>query len=133
MKKSKAISLPKLKAKVQIVFNLFIRLRDKGKPCISCGTAWEDLQAGHFYSVRQYDGLRFNENNCHGECTYCNYFDDMHLLNYKQNLPERIGQDAFDELIESAHDYKQNGYKWSRTELLELLETYKQKVKELKK
>jgi hypothetical protein len=60
MKKAK--SLPKLKADLQKIFNEFIRLRDKGKPCISCGQPKDYLQAGHFYSVRMYDGLRFNEN-----------------------------------------------------------------------
>ena len=31
-----------------------------------------------------------------------------------------------------AEDYKKNGYKWSRTEILGLIEYYKQKIKELK-
>jgi hypothetical protein len=122
------VTLPKLKAKLQLVFNAYIRARDKGKPCISCGKP-KDLQAGHFYSVRMYDGLRFNEDNCHGECAGCNAFDDMHLLSYVTNLVERIGRERYEELRLKANDYKANGYKWSRTELLDLIEEYKRKIK----
>jgi hypothetical protein len=128
MKKTK--SLPKLKAELQKIFNEFIRLRDKNKPCISCGE-FKPLQAGHFYSVRGYDGLRFNELNAHGECAKCNCFDDMHLLNYASNLPGRIGKDKCELLEIQARDYKKNGYKWSRTELLEKIRYYKEEVKQL--
>jgi hypothetical protein len=126
----KAVTLPRLKKKLQLVFNAYIRARDKGKPCISCGLP-KDLQAGHFYSVRMYDGLRFNEDNCHGECAGCNGFNDMHLLNYNANLIERIGWDKYNHLHVLAHDYKAEGYKWSRSELMDLIEVYKQKIKEL--
>lgn len=126
----KKVTLPKLKAKCQLVFNEYIRLRDKDKPCISCGQ-FKTLQAGHFYSVRMYDGLRFHEDNCHGECAGCNGFDDMHLLKYQENLIVKIGWGRFDELKMKAMLYKAMGYKWSRSELLELIETYKQKIKEL--
>lgn len=127
----KTQSLPKLKAKLQKVFNEYIRLRDKDLPCISCGGNGTK-QAGHFYSVRMYDGLRFNEDNCHGECVKCNGFDDMHLLSYAENLKERIGEVRFNMLKKSASIYRQIGYKWSRAELLEKLEYYTNKVKELK-
>ena len=123
-------TLPKLKAKCQLVFNEYIRKRDKGKPCISCGKHRE-LQAGHFYSVKMYDGLRFDELNCHGECAGCNGFDDMHLLSYAENLKERIGESAFNVLKLRAWNYKANGYKWARSELEELIEKFKNKIKEL--
>lgn len=103
VKKTK--SLPKLKAELQVLFNRFIRTRDEGKPCISCGRH-ETLQAGHFYSVRMYDGLRFNEDNVAGECCKCNGFDDMHLLSYAANLIDRIGPQRFEDLKYSAFIYK---------------------------
>ena len=127
---AKEVTLPKLKAKLQLIFNAYIRARDKGKPCISCGQP-KELQAGHFYSVRMYDGLRFNEDNCHGECAGCNAFDDMHLLGYCANLKDRIGAIRWSDLQDRAFNYKIVGYKWGRSELLELLETYKRKLKEL--
>jgi len=123
-------TLPKLKAKCQIAFNAFIRKRDEGKPCISCGQM-KPLQAGHFYSVKMYDGLRFDEDNCHGECAGCNAFDDMHLLAYHENIQTRIGQERFQLLCDKAHNYRMFGYKWSRAELEEKIEYYKEKIKEL--
>ena len=128
--KKKQKTIPQLKKACQDVFNKYIRLRDKDKPCISCGQ-FKTLQAGHFYSVRMYDGLRFDEDNCHGECAGCNGFDDMHLLSYAANLIDRIGQERFDELKMLAAQYKREGYKYTRTELTEKIEEYKRKIKEL--
>ena len=125
-------SLPKLKEKCQTIFNAYIRERDKDKPCISCGQSKSYKQAGHFFSVKQYDGLRFDEFNCNGECAYCNNFDDMHLLKYKENLIKRIGKDNFEWLEDAAAGYKIYGYKWSRSQIIELTDVYKQKIKELK-
>ncbi len=127
----KATSLPKLKAKLQIIFNEFIRLRDKDQPCISCGQ-YKPLQAGHYYSVKGYDGLRFDELNCHGECSGCNCFDESHLIGYGENLLERIGDIKFYRLKAKAQDYKKDGYKWSRTELEEKIKYYSQRVKDIK-
>ena len=119
--KRKAKSLPKLKADLQLIFNKFIRLRDAGKPCISCGLPKDNIQAGHFYCVKQYDG----------ECAGCNCFDEMHLLSYAANLVDRIGIEKYNVLKVQAAAYKRDGYKWSRSELESLIEKYKAKVKEL--
>lgn len=129
MKKAK--SLPKLKAELQLIFNSYIRKRDDGKPCITCGQFKEDMQAGHFYPVGGYDGLRFNEDNCHAECVKDNYYNEAHLILYADNLKERIGIERFEALKQRAADYKRNGYKWSRTELMEKISYYKQLIKEL--
>jgi hypothetical protein len=126
--KRKAKSLPALKKSLQEVFNKFIRMRDFNKPCISCGGSGI-LQAGHFYSVRMYDGLRFNEDNVHGECCKCNGFDDMHLVNYSRNLLERIGPERFNDLSVRAVNYKMEGYKWTRDELNGLIQRYKELTK----
>jgi hypothetical protein len=56
----------------------------------------------------------------------------MHLIGYAANLIDRIGQERFEQLKIRAHHYKMIGYKWSRSELLEKIEYYKEKVKELK-
>jgi hypothetical protein len=128
--KKKQKTIPQLKKACQDVFNKYIRLRDKDKPCISCGQ-FKTLQAGHFYSVRMYDGLRFDEDNCHGECAGCNGFDDMHLIKYSENIQKRIGQQNWWELNDRAQRYKRNGHKWTRSEILELIELYKNKIKEL--
>ena len=128
MKKAK--SLPKLRADLQKVFNEFIRLRDKDLPCISCNQ-FKPLQAGHYYSVKGYDGLRFDEFNTNGECAGCNCFDESHLIGYGENLLERLGVVNFGILKMRAVTYKRMGYKWSRTQLEEKIQHYKNQINEL--
>jgi hypothetical protein len=123
-------SLPQLKALAQLAFNAYIRERDKNLPCISCGQM-KPLQAGHFYPVKTYDGLRYDEDNCHGECQYDNCFNDFHLVPYEKNLIKRIGEQRYKELEQRADNYKKNGYKWSKSELIDIIKKYQQKIKEL--
>ena len=128
MKKQK--SLAKLKADCQLVFNQYIRLRDKGKPCISCGQ-FKTLQAGHYFPIQGFDGLRYDEDNVSGECEYDNCFNEAHLISYGINLKNRIGEERYNALLIRADDYKKVGYRWSRSEIIELTDYYKQKIKEL--
>lgn len=134
----KSISIPRLKAKVQIVFNDFIRARDADGDyftCISCGERKpvRYMHAGHFYSTRQYDGLRFDEDNCHGQCNYCNKFLYGNTVNYRDNLFFKIGPERFEKLKKAAEKYKRDGYKWSMDELEKIMEEFKQKIKEHEK
>lgn len=112
----------------QIVFNTFIRERDKGKPCISCGKKIgynEKHDAGHFYSSGGHSNLRFNENNTHSQCVGCNQHKSGNLIAYAINLPTRICQKSFDELHQLAYIQK----KWSIEECKEIIDIYKQKTK----
>jgi hypothetical protein len=128
MKKPKTIA--KLKKELEILVNQFIRLRDKGKPCISCGEI-KPLQAGHFYPKSVCEGLRFDEVNINGECSECNCFDDRHILTYSENLINRIGIDEFEALKQRAAEYKRQGYKFTRSELIEKIAEYKTKIANL--
>jgi len=129
MKKSK--SLPQLKIICQDFCNKYIRLRDHGKPCISCGEVKPNMQAGHYFAVGGYDGIRYDEDNIHLECQYDNCFNESHLIGYGDNLIERIGKDRFEALKLKAAEYKKNGYKFSRSEILEKIKYFKEKIKEL--
>ena len=112
-------------------FNRYIRLRDKGKPCISC-KEYKKLEAGHFYSAGHYSSLKFNENNVHGQCRYpCNYWLSGNLNHYRINIVERIGVDGLKELDDLAAISKRKVFKWDRFSLIEIIEIYKQKVKKL--
>jgi len=93
-------------------------------PCISCNQ-FKENEAGHYFAVKGYDGLRFDEDNVNSECHYCNCYDESHLIAYGENLKKKIGQERYDALCERAAEYKRNGYKWSRSELIELIEKYK--------
>ena len=125
----KPLTSSQLINKLQPIFNKFIRLRDEGKPCISCGE-YKQLQAGHYYPVQGYAGLRFDEDNVHGECAYCNCYDEGHLIGYSENIKERIGETDYKLLKQRAEDYKRDGYKFGRAELRELIELYKSKIKD---
>jgi hypothetical protein len=114
----------------QIVFNTYIRLRDKGKPCISCDKPYreKDINASHFYSVGAYPNLRFNEDNVHNSCIRCN--KDLHgnINEYTLRLPNRIGIERYNKLVED----RNKPLKLSFDEAKELIAIYKQKIKELK-
>jgi len=79
---------------LQVVFNKFIRLRDKDKGCISCDKPLTSkYDAGHFYSTGSYPELRFHEDNVFGQCVFCNQHKHGNLIEYGLRLPKRIGED----------------------------------------
>lgn len=119
-------TLPELLKLAQITFNKYIRLRDKDKPCISCekplGAKYD---ASHYYSAGGHSNVRFNEDNVHASCVYCNQYLHGNLLNYQTGLVKRIGERMF-ELNEKAHITK----KWTKDELNDIIKRYKQKINE---
>jgi hypothetical protein len=130
-------SLPQLINKCQIVFNEYIRLRDLAGcshfKCISCGEIKDEkyMHAGHFYSSGHYSGLRFDEDNCNGQCNHCNTFLHGNLIDYGFNLLIKIGPERFEKLKLKAGVYKRTGYKFTRYELIEKIDYFKKKIKEL--
>lgn len=126
---SKTKTLGKIKQDVQKVFNNYVRLRDQDKMCISCGKPGN--QAGHYHSVKQYDSLRYNEDNAHVQCAYCNCFLHGNLIEYRKGLIDRIGKNRLLKLENLASEYKRNGYKWTRQELTEIKQKYLKKIKEI--
>ncbi len=127
--KSNLETVQSLTKKAQAVFNSFIRLRDAGKPCISCGKLLAGkFDAGHYYSSGGHKAVTFDERNCHGQCVYCNRHLHGNLLNYQIGLVQRIGEELFD-LSALAHDTR----KFTKFELQEIIEIYKQKCKDISK
>lgn len=126
-------SLPIALKQTQIVFNEYIRLRDKGKPCISSGEPYRsDFDAGHLFSVKQYSGLRFNEDNVHGQSIGDNRFKYGNVEDYMLSVQDRIGKERFVKLQEQAKFYKVNPKKWTLDELKEIRKKYSKLIKELK-
>lgn len=115
------MSLQKLVIKVQLVFNAWIRKRDQNKGCISCGGQVE--QAGHYFSAGHYTALRFNEINVNGQCVRCNCFLHGNLIEYRQGLIKRYGEEKVLILENSAKLNKVK--KWSRFELEIINKEYK--------
>ena len=104
------ITIPKLTAKAQKVFNAWIRKRDSQDgyfTCISCGrTMTTDLMdCGHFAPVKGGSALRF---------------DEFHLIGYRRGIIDKYGEGMLLHLEQNARLVK----KWSRFELNQIIEKY---------
>lgn len=138
IQKYKSKSLPKLLETATKYFNKYIRLRDSkdgiGK-CISSGKFLKvpsmNAQAGHYYSAGHYPLLRFNEDNVHLQGKSDNYFKSGNLLEYRKNLIKKIGIERVEKLDQIAEESKSIRFKWNRFEVIEIIETYKLKLKNL--
>lgn len=122
MKVKKDIPLPILLKKAQVVFNAWIRNRDAGLGCISCGS-FNANQAGHYLSQGHNGAFRFNEINCSLQCIRCNHFLSGNLLGYREGLIKKYGEDAVKKLELAAKIMRVK--KWSRFELELIIEQYK--------
>lgn len=141
IQKYKSKSVAQLKKLAEKHFNTFIRYRDTdangyGK-CISSGqnliVPSRNSHAGHFYSGGKYPELKFNEDNVHLQGKSDNYFNGGNENEYRRNLIKKIGQERLDQLDLISAQSKRQSYKWDRFYLIEVIETYKEKCKELKK
>lgn len=115
--------------KAQAAFNAFIRERDKGNPCISCGkpdNGQHQRHASHYRSVGACSSLRYDESNVHVACATCNTYLSGNILGYTPMLLKKIGGLEFDRVTGP-----QKPRRWSRDELEEITEKYKKKLKEL--
>lgn len=120
MNAKKLIPLPKLLKKAQIVFNAWIRERDKDRGCISCGGKVQ--QAGHYFSQGAHSSLRFDEINVNGQCIRCNLFLHGNLIQYGVGIIDKHGpMTHIDLLARSRSPLK----KWTRDELNEIISKYK--------
>jgi hypothetical protein len=109
-------------------FNAYIREVDKNEPCISCQRFHDgQYHAGHYLSVGAHPELRFNEDNCHKQCSVCNNHLSGNQLNYRKHLIEKIGLERV-ERLEGFNDQKN----YSRDEIRAIKEEYKNKLKQLK-
>ena len=118
----------------QVAFNAFVRARDAGRNCICCcrrlgndavGGAYD---CGHYRSVGSAPHLRFDERNAHGQTKQCNRWGSGRAVDYRIGLIRRIGLAAVEEL-----EADQVPQKWSIEELRQIRDTYRAKVKDLKR
>ena len=114
----------------QQAFNAWIRARDAGQPCISCGTT-ADVQycAGHYRTTAAAPELRFEPLNVNLQCNRnCNMGKSGNLLGYRPGLIKKIGIEAV-EWLEGPHEAK----KYTVEELKAMTAEYRAKTRELKK
>lgn len=126
---------PQLVKALGIEFRAYVRVRDEGKPCISCdkplintGKLGGDYDAGHYRSVGSAKHLEFDERNVHGQCKYCNNTLKSNPQGYRPRLIERIGLDAV-----LALEADQEDRKYSKDDLRNMRLYYIAKRKELTK
>ena len=119
--------------RAQAAFNLFVRLRDAGQPCICCGKPFEpdkpggSVDAGHYLSRGSAPNLRFNEDNCHAQRKNCNRPGGTTREAFRAGVIARIGL-ARVEALEGPHPPA----KWSIEELKAIRDHYTAKARLLK-
>src|SRR5690554_990695 len=121
----------------QQAFNAYVRQRDEGQPCISCGRSDGEIgghltggkwDCGHYRSVGANPELRFEPLNAHRQCKKCNRDLSGNVVDYRINLIQRIGQEAVD-WIEGPHEAK----KYTIDELKEIKARYRAMKRELER
>ena len=114
--------------KAQVAFNAFVRARDAGKPCISCGTPLSfqavggAFDCGHYRSVGSAPHMRFVEDNAHGQCKQCNRYLSGNAVEYRKGLFTRLGQERVEQIEadQCARKYTIDGLKAIVTEYREM-------------
>ncbi|EBG0692417.1 hypothetical protein DNW06_18660 [Salmonella enterica subsp. enterica] len=91
----------------QAAFNRYIRIRDEGKPCISCDAprvgksnflTGSAIDASHYRSRGAASHLKFNVFNVHSACTRCNRQLSGNAVEYRIRLIRRIGLERVERL-----------------------------------
>lgn len=116
--------------KAERACNSYIRARDAGQGCISCGRHnAEQWNAGHFISVGANRTLRYDEDNIHLQCARpCNKDKGGNIHEYRKGLLRKIGPERVARL-EGWHE----PVKMTREAAHEIEAYYKAKLRALKK
>jgi hypothetical protein len=122
---------PWLVKKAQAAFNAFIRARDVGKPCISCGRPLgaepNTYDCGHYRSVGSAPHMRFVEENAHGQCKRCNNHLGGNHVEYRKWLIQRVGLQEVERI-----ERDQVPRRYTKEGLIELARHYRQAARKLR-
>ena len=122
------------RSRLKFYLHRYIRLRDKGLPCISCGTPMQDskyggsVDAGHFRSVKTAKHLEFEPRNINAQCKNCNGALHGNYGGYRQGMIVKYGEGEVEWL-----EADQRPRKYTSSDLKELIALYKRKYEELVK
>ncbi|WP_106804554.1 recombination protein NinG [Pseudomonas sp. S5D5] len=113
----------------QAAFNAWIRERDIGLPCVSCGRHHNgQWHAGHYRTVGGNPELRFEPLNVWRQCAPCNNHKSGDIVNYRLELVRRIGADKVD-WLEGPHEAKRHTIE----QLQAIKAKYRAMIRELKR
>lgn len=123
-------TLVDLKREAQQALNRWIvHVRDKDRPCISCGRHHEgQWHAGHYLSRGAAPQHALNPLNVWKQCAPCNTYLHGNLIPYRVRLIELIGLEAVEAL-----EADNIPHKWTREELISIRNDYRAKLKECRK
>ena len=78
----------------QTAFNAYVRIRDKGKQCVSCGKPDDGSHQRHasHYRPSVNRAVTFNTYNVNASCAQCNTMKSGNLIPYRSHLVEMIGE-----------------------------------------
>ena len=133
--KAKKVTRGQLVKKLDAAYSQYVRLKDARMlygqlrtVCVTCGDRkpWKQHQNGHFYTRGRY-ATRWDDNNCHVQCMPCNVFLSGNYINYTMYMIDRYGREA----VEQLEIKSKSTIKLSTSDLQEMTDDYKTKVKEL--
>lgn len=99
-RKARLKSVGALASEAANAVQVWVRIRDEGRPCISCGAAYP-TEAGHLiHAGTKYRAspLRFDERNINLQCHRCNRHESGAEHGYRLGLVARYGQARLDEI-----------------------------------
>lgn len=118
-----------LKGKLDAIFSLYIRTRDKWK-CRKCGKQQPYKSRGYHTAHmkgRRKETVRWDETNAFGMCYGCHSFIDQHADEKEKWYVQEFGQEAWDNLVlrsnQSTH--------FKNWQVQEMIDNYEQKIKAL--
>ena len=130
----KPLTIPKLIKKADAIFSRLVRMAGADAngmcQCVSCGRMnhWKKIHAGHFAS-RTHGATRFDLENVHPQCCYCNTFSAGNPAGYGSYIKNRYGVDKIDEIWQRA----KAPHKWDREKLIEFIKVTTEAAKRIQK
>ena len=132
LREYKKTDKPTLLQLAQKLVNQFIRMRDERELCISCGHNFANgrqAHAGHYIARSKSSLLRFDERNINTQCNICNDHLSGNVAEYRVGLINKIGLKEVEYLEANKTTLKT----WTVEELQEVITTYRQKIKNMRK
>lgn len=98
VKLEKFKTLPACKREAQVAWNKYVRARDAGKPCCSCGATPKEVFGGamdcsHYRSRGSSPHLSFHLHNAAAACVKCNRFLGGNVVALRAGLIARLGEE----------------------------------------
>jgi len=136
-------SLPDLLKLATKHFNEYIRKRDLGWNnyfyCPSCKKMhkkeFDNYHACHLFDSNQNPHLKYDERNCFGGCREANFYkhssNEESLKLFHEFVEMEIGEEEYKSLCDKQKEIKQISWKWDRSDLIDVIEKYKKKIKSL--